>query len=239
MAIVTEITANRTQERHCLSLHNPATLEHLYDIECQNVDDVNAIVAKARTAQKDWAALSIKERVNYFLRLRDVILDNQQRILDVVIRETGKAMQDALTFEVYAVCAFISYWCKQAPKTLTDESFRAPGIMSFVKKVQISYKPLGVVGVISPWNGPFVLTANPAIQAMMAGNTVVAKGSEVTPYCAKLLEELCLEAGFPEGVCIVLIGDGTTGAALTNSAIDKMSFTGSTNTGKRCSNGLH
>lgn len=216
-----------------LSLKNPATLEPLYDITCQSADEVNDVVAKARAAQVAWGAMPVAKRVDYFLKLRDVILARQDDIVEVVVRETGKPMQDALTFEVFATCSFISYWCKQALKTLKDESFRAEGILGLAKKVHMTYKPLGVVGVIAPWNGPFVLTANPSIQAMMAGNAVVAKGSEVTPMCAKILEDLCAEAGFPEGVCNVLIGDGTTGAALTASNIDKVAFTGSVNTGKR------
>lgn len=232
MAIV-KLVEGADGARTRLALTNPATLEPLYEIECQNAEDVNASVAKARAAQPAWAALSVEQRVQHLLKLRDVILDNQDYILEVVIRETGKPKQDALTFEVYAVAAFISYWCGQARKTLKDEVMRAPGIMGLMKKVHMIYKPLGVVGVIAPWNGPFVLTANPCIQAMLAGNTVVAKGSEVTPHCSKILEELCLKAGIPEGVCNVLIGDGMTGAALTTSAVNKISFTGSVATGKK------
>lgn len=220
-------------ERQKLSLTNPATMEHLYDVECATKEDVDAAIAKARAAQPAWGALPVEARVKYMLKLREVILERQDEIIDVVIRETGKPLQDALTFEIYATCSFISYWAQQAPKTLNEEVVRAPGIMGLMKKVHLLYKPLGVVGVIAPWNGPFVLTANPAIQAMMAGNAVVAKGSEVTPMCAKILEDLCRDAGFPEGVCNVLIGDGVTGGALTSGAVNKIAFTGSVNTGKR------
>lgn len=232
MAIVKYLEA-RAGERQKLALSNPATLAPLYEIECQSGEDVNAVVAKARAAQPAWGALPFEERVRYMLKLRDVILDRQDYILEVVIRETGKPMQDALTFEVWAVAAFISYWCQQAPKTLKDEVLRPPGLMGLMKKVHLTYKPLGVVGVIAPWNGPFVLTANPCIQAMMAGNTVVAKGSEMTPFCSKILEEFCKEAGFPDGVCNILMGDGSTGAALTRAKVNKISFTGSVATGKK------
>lgn len=220
--------------RQKLALTNPATLEPLYEIECQNKEDVDAVIAKARAAQPAWAALSIEQRCEYMFKLRDVILDKQEELVKVVIGETGKPMQDALTFEVWAVCAFISYWCQQAPKTLSDEVSRPPGLMGLMKKVHTSYKPLGVVGVIAPWNGPFVLTANPCIQAMLAGNAIVAKGSEMTPFSSKILEDFCKEAGFPDGVCNVLMGDGMTGGALTSSAnVDKISFTGSVATGKK------
>ncbi len=231
MAIIEAV--KKEEESSILSLANPADQSALYDIRCQTKEEVDATIAKSRAAQPAWAALSIKTRVNYLLKLRDVIIDRQDYILDVVIKETGKSKQDALTFEVYAVAAFISYWCKQAPKTLKEETMRASGIMGLMKKVHTVYKPVGVVGVIAPWNGPFVLTANPCIQALLAGNTVVAKGSEITPFCSKILEELCLEAGMPEGVCQVLIGDGATGGALTSGKVDKVSFTGSVNTGKK------
>ena len=232
MAIV-EFLDTPEGQRQKIALKNPANLEPLYELECQSQEDVEAVVAKARAAQPQWAALSVEERVQYMFKLRDVILENQERILDVVIRETGKPMQDALTFEVFATCSFISYWCQQAKKTLKEEKMRAPGLMGLMKKVHMIYKPLGVVGVIAPWNGPFVLTANPCIQAMLAGNTVVAKGSEMTPHCSTLLQEMCELAGFPDGVCNVLIGDGMTGAALTRSDVDKISFTGSVATGKK------
>lgn len=232
MAIFERIADTADGHRRLL-LKSPATLEPIGELVCQSAAEVDAVVAKARRAQVAWGALPVEARVQHLLKLRDVVLAEQDRILEVVIRETGKPMQDAMTFEVYAVCEFISYWCKQATKTLSDQVMRAPGIMSLMKKVHITYKPLGVVGVITPWNGPFVLTANPGIQAMLAGNAVVIKGSEVTPYCAKLFEELCLQAGIPEGVCQVLMGDGETGAALTRADVNKISFTGSVATGKK------
>lgn len=232
MAIFERI-AEAADGRRRLALKSPATLEPIGELVCASESDVQAAVAKARQAQKSWGAKSVDERVEYLLKLRDVILDEQDRVVETVIRETGKPLQDALTFEVYAVCDFITYWCKQAKKTLKDEVMRAPGIMGLMKKVHLTYKPLGVVGVITPWNGPFVLTANPGVQAILAGNAVVIKGSEVTPYSAKLFEELCVKAGIPDGVVQVLMGDGQTGSDLTRADINKISFTGSVNTGKK------
>ncbi len=232
MAIFERIAETADGHRR-LQLTSPATLEPIGELICASEADVQAAVAKARKAQPAWGAKSIEERVQHLLKLREVILAEQDRIVETVIRETGKPMQDALTFEVYAVCDFISYWCKQARKTLKDEVMRAPGLMSLMKKVYLTYKPLGVIGVITPWNGPFVLTANPGVQAILAGNSVVIKGSEVTPYSAKLFEELCLQAGIPEGVVQVLNGDGQTGSDLTRADVNKISFTGSVATGKK------
>jgi succinate-semialdehyde dehydrogenase/glutarate-semialdehyde dehydrogenase len=216
-----------------LKLTNPATLEPIGELVCQTSAEVTAAVAKARKAQAAWGALSIEERVRHLLNVRSEILKAQDEIVATVIRETGKPLQDALTFEVFAVCDFISYWCKQAPKTLKDEKLRPGGLVGLMKKVLLTYKPLGVVGVIAPWNGPFVLTANPCIQAMLAGNAVVAKGSEVTPQSSKLFETLCQRAGVPDGICQVLMGDGQTGADLVNAGVNKVSFTGSVTTGKK------
>jgi len=219
--------------RRKLKLTNPATMEVIGELECQTQEEVEAAVAKARAAQPAWAALSLEQRIGYMLKLRDEMLKAQDEITETVIRETGKPPQDALTFEVYATCDFLSYWCKQAKKTLKDEKLRPGGLLGLMKKVIMTYKPRGVVAVIAPWNGPFVLTGNPCIQAMLAGNTVVAKGSEVTPHSSKIFEEMCKRAGFPDGVCQVLMGDGQTGAALTSAKVDKVSFTGSVATGKK------
>ena len=175
MAIFERLDETADGHRRLL-LKSPVTLEPIGELVCASEADVNAAVAKARKAQKAWGAKSIEERVQHLLKLREVILAEQDKVVETVIRETGKPMQDALTFEVYAVCDFISYWCKQAKKTLQDEVIRAPGIMSLMKKVHLTYRPMGVIGVITPWNGPFVLTANPGVQAILAGNTVVIKG---------------------------------------------------------------
>jgi len=232
MAILEVINPNSTGSRQ-FRLVNPATLETLGDISCQTIVEVTAALARARKVQPAWGARPLSERIALMLRLREEILKAQDEVVATVIRETGKPLQDALTFEVFAVCDFISYWCTQAPKTLCDETLKPGGLIGLMKRVKLVYKPLGVVGVIAPWNGPFVLTANPCIEALLVGNTVVAKGSEITPFSSKLFETLCLRAGFPEGVIQVLIGDGMTGADLVNGDVNKISFTGSVNTGKK------
>src|SRR6185436_1028012 len=128
-------------------------------------------------------------------------------------------------------CDSLTYYAKQAEKILRD---RRPSMhLLRTKKLLVTYRPLGVIGIICPWNGPFILGLNPAVQALMAGNTVVIKPSEVTPYSGKLVEELFREAGVPEGVVQVITGDGETGSALVESGVDKISFTGSVRTGRK------
>ncbi len=102
-----------------------------------------------------------------------------------------------------------------------------------MKKLQVVYRPLGVVGIITPWNGPFILGVNPTAQALVAGNAVLLKPSEVTPRSGALVAEIFREAGLPDGVLQVLTGDGETGAALCEAGVDKVCFTGSVATGRR------
>jgi succinate-semialdehyde dehydrogenase/glutarate-semialdehyde dehydrogenase len=101
------------------------------------------------------------------------------------------------------------------------------------KKLKLSYRPLGVVGIITPWNFPFILSLNPTAQALVAGNAVLLKPSEITPFSGRLVEQLFQEAGLPEGVFQLLQGDGETGGALVEADVDKISFTGSVRTGRR------
>jgi len=102
-----------------------------------------------------------------------------------------------------------------------------------VMKLVLSYRPMGVVGIITPWNFPFLLSLNPSVQALMAGNTVVLKPSEITPFVGLALAQLFADAGLPEDAFQVVTGDGATGAALLEAGCDKIAFTGSVRTGRR------
>jgi len=218
--------------RH-LQLRSPVTLEPTGELVCANVDDVARAIASARAAQPAWAATSMKERAAVVERALKIVLARQDEIIDTVVRETGKARTDAMSMEVFSVADQLCYYAKNAEKFLRPRTRKIHGIMKFMKQLRIVYKPLGVVGLITPWNGPFVLVMNQATQALLAGNTVVAKGSEVTPYSALLAESIYREAGLPDGVLQVLLGDGETGAAIVRGGIDKISFTGSVATGRK------
>ncbi len=218
--------------RRVYQLRSPIDLQPTGELVCANDDDVKAALAKARQVQPAWAALPIEERADVLRRAVKVILKRQDEIVDVVVRETGKSRSDALAMEVYSPCDALTYYAKHAKKALGDEKRPVPGIMKMMKKLKIVYKPLGVVGVIVPWNGPFVLGIVPSMQALVAGNAVLLKGSEVTPYSTALVESIFKEAGLPDGVLQNLMGDGQTGAALVECGVDKIAFTGSVRTGR-------
>lgn len=221
-----------TDSRRHLQLRSPVTLEPTGELICANSEDVAAAIARARAAQPEWAATSMKHRAQIVQKALEIVLQRQDEIIDTVVAETGKARTDAMSMEVFSVADQLCYYAKNAEKFLKPRKRKAHGLMGLMKQLRILYKPLGVVGLITPWNGPFVLVMNQATQAILAGNTVVAKGSEVTPYAAKLAEDIFREAGLPEGVLQVLLGDGETGAAIVDGGVDKVSFTGSVATGR-------
>lgn len=222
-----------TNGRRVLQLRSPVTLENSTTLLCANREDVDSAMAKARAAQPAWQALTFKQRAVFMHKALQRVMERSDDIVEQVVAESGKARTDAFTMEVWASCDALCYYAKNAKKFLKPEKKRVHGVLGITKKVKINYKPLGVVGIIVPWNGAFILGLNPAVQALMAGNTVLIKASEVTPYSTKLIEEIFTEAGLPEGVLQVILGDGETGAHLCAAGVDKISFTGSVGTGQK------
>ena len=227
-----EPIASSDSRRH-LQLRSPVTMEPTGELVCANAEDVAAAIDKARAAQPAWAATTMQQRREIIERALQIVLQRQDEIIDTVVAETGKAKTDAMSMEVFSVADSLCYYAKNAEKFLKPRKRRVHGLLGIMKQLRIVYKPLGVIGLITPWNGPFVLVMNQAVQAILAGNTVVAKGSEVTPYSAKLAEDILNQAGLPEGVLQVLLGDGDTGAAIVRGGVDKISFTGSVATGRK------
>ncbi|HVP27838.1 MAG TPA: succinic semialdehyde dehydrogenase [Myxococcota bacterium] len=217
--------------RRRLRLRNPATLEEIGEIEVQTASDVRAAIERARKAQPGWASLRFDERARYLERAVRVLLERQDEFLDVIVRETGKPRAEALAVELLAACDALTFYARRAKRILADRTL--PVHLMKTKKLRISYRPLGVAGIITPWNFPFLLSLNPTAQALMAGNTVVLKPSEITPFSGQLVEKLLEEAGLPEGVFSLVLGDGETGAALVEAGVNKISFTGSVRTGRR------
>lgn len=230
MAIVEQVEA-APGERRRLRLANPATRAPLGEIEVANASDVAAAVERARKAQREWAALSFDERGRYLERAAKVLLERESEFLDAIIAETGKPQQEAFATEILTACDALQFYAKRAKRILGDR--RLPLHLLKTKKLRISYPPLGVVGIITPWNFPFLLSLNPTAQALVAGNAVLLKPSEATPASGRLVGELFESVGLPEGLLTVLQGDGETGAALVDAGVDKISFTGSVATGRR------
>ena len=164
--------------------------------------------------------------------LRHWIVQNRDRVLDVLVKENGKTREDALLAEIFYVCDALGFWAKNARKYLADEKVKTHSPLLLGKRVVVRYRPYGVVGVIGPWNYPLTNSFGDCIPALMAGNSVVLKPSEVTPLTNLLMGEAALECGAPADVFSVVTGAGRTGAALVDN-VDMIHFTGSTATGRR------
>lgn len=230
MAIV-ETVGSESGSRRRLRLSDPATLEALGEVEVADASDVREAVDRARKAQPEWAELGFDERARFLRRAANVLVARQDDFLSVLRSETGRPDSETLALELLGAADALHYYARRARKILSD---RTPALhLLRTKKLRIVYRPLGVVGIITPWNFPFLLSLNPAVQALMAGNAILLKPSEVTPRSGALVGELFREAGLPEGVLQVLAGDAETGAALVDAGLDKISFTGSVETGRR------
>jgi succinate-semialdehyde dehydrogenase/glutarate-semialdehyde dehydrogenase len=231
MAIVTRVETPEGVRRR-LQLSSPATLEPIGEIELQTAEDVRTALENARKAQPAWAELSFRERGRYMMLALKILLEKQDEYIDVILSETPKARSEALMMDIFAACDSLHFYAREAEKLLRPEKKRLHGMVGIAKKLQVVYKPLGVVGVISPWNGPFILSINPTIQALMAGNAVLLKPSSSTAFSGKLVGDLFEAAGLPEGLLTIVVGDSEAGQALLEIGVDKISFTGSEETGR-------
>src|SRR3954453_9875870 len=211
---------------------NPATGEIARTVAAVAPEKVGEIVARARAAQPAWAAMGFEGRARILRRAQKWVVDNADRIIDTIVSETGKTREDAQLAEVsYAAHAF-GFWAKRAPESLADEKVHSTNPFVLGRKLVIRYKPVGVVGIIGPWNYPLTNSFGDAIPALAAGNAVVLKPSEVTPLTSLLMEECMRECGLPPDIFTAVPGYGATGAALVEH-VDMVMFTGSTATGKK------
>ncbi len=186
-------------------------------------------VARTREVQVGWASLSPADRARRLKGLLTAIGDGAQEIEDTIIAETGKPRTEAI-LEVMTVVEHLRYHLKHAAAVFRPKRV-STGWMIW-KKAFVQREPLGVVGVISPWNYPFILSMNPTMAALFGGNGVVLKPSEFTPYTGLLVEDLARDAGLPDGLVQVVIGTGPTGEALVRAGVDKVYLTGGPRTGR-------
>jgi succinate-semialdehyde dehydrogenase/glutarate-semialdehyde dehydrogenase len=220
--------------RRSVESRDPATGEVWRTYAAALPDEIASAVAAARNAQREWGARPVRERARMLERFRRVLFDRRREVADLLMRENGKPAGEAMAAEVATILDFASYYAREAPRVLGGSGWRAShGLAMWRKRVRITYEPYGVVAVIAPWNYPFLLAAGVTLPALVAGNSVILKPSELTPSSGMLLGELLRAAGVPPGVITVLPGDGATGAALIAAGVDKVSFTGSVATGRR------
>ncbi len=215
-----------------IEVENPATGKLVGTVPRMSPTDVREIASRARAAQPGWEAMGYEGRAQVLLRAQKWLLTNSRRVIDTIVSETGKTHEDAQIAEIgYAAPAF-GFWARNAPRFLADErvSIRSPMLKG--KRVVMRHRPLGVVGVIGPWNYPLTNSFGDCIPALAAGNAVIMKPSEITPLTSLLMGEMLAECGLPADVYQVATGLGDVGAELIDH-VDFVMFTGSIETGKR------
>jgi acyl-CoA reductase-like NAD-dependent aldehyde dehydrogenase len=215
-----------------IAVENPATGETIAHVPDLSASQVEELAARARTAQPGWEALGFAGRAAVMDGMRRWLVQNRERMVQTIVEETGKTREDAQLAEVMLTADGLKFWAKRAEKYLADERIRSFAPLVIGKKMSIRYRPHGLIGVIGPWNYPLSNSFGDCIPALMAGNSVILKPSEVTPLTSMLVEEGMRAAGAPDDVFIVATGGGETGAAVVD-AVDMVMFTGSTKTGKK------
>lgn len=216
-----------------ITSYDPATGREIGRVPLRTAAEVLKAVAKARAAQPAWAALSFRERATVILNARQIVLDQLNDVALLISRETGKPIAEAISMEIVPGLDLMHYFARNTAELLRPLPIDIGQYGLMGRSSRIVYKPLGVVGIISPWNFPWATPLDEVVMALMAGNAVVLKPSELTPFTALRIGEVFKQAGLSEGLLEIVTGDGSTGAALADSTIDKIMFTGSVTTGKR------
>ncbi len=208
---------------------DPLTGSKLHEIESHSATDVALRFLEASKAQVGWGKASPKERARIASRIADELIQKQEELMDILQRETGKSRAHAFE-EVTGALGAIAYYAKITPKTMRRKKVKAG--VPFLLSAYVEPAPVGVVGIITPWNYPLALTMMDVIPALMAGNAVVQKADNQTALTVQLAREIAVSAGVPAEVWTVVHGEpAEVGNAVTDNA-DYVAFTGSTPTGK-------
>ncbi|MBA3397917.1 MAG: aldehyde dehydrogenase family protein [Deltaproteobacteria bacterium] len=210
---------------------NPGTGQPLGQVPDMGPSEVRAAVDRARAAQREWGQLTVDARCKRVTRFAEVLMERSDEVIDLLVAEGGKTRLEALGMEVIVVADLVRYFAKHAPAMLAPE--RVPLHLLKHRASYLHFVPRGVVGIVAPWNFPFSIPLGETMMALIAGNGVVLKPSEVTPLIARKAHELYVAAGLPPELFQVVTGRGATGAALIDAGIDYCVFTGSVATGRK------
>jgi acyl-CoA reductase-like NAD-dependent aldehyde dehydrogenase len=216
-----------------LESFNPATGELLGTVETIGADEVQGVVDDVAEVQPFWAQLSLPDRARYMRRAAEVLVADMEEIAELLTREQGKPLTESYVMELIPTIDGL-HWCADAgPGILADERVRYPQLFLKSKRSFFSYEPLGVVGVIAPWNYPWSIPFGEVAIALMAGNGVVLKPASLTPLLGERIQQVFDDAGFPEGLVRTVHGGGAIGQALCEASTAKIFFTGSVEVGRR------
>lgn len=214
-----------------IDVENPATGEIVGAVPRMTEADVHALAADARAAQRAWWGMGFDGRRRVLVEARRWLSRNRDRVIETISAESGKPRDDA-TVELTLGAEALAFWAKHAEGYLADERMRGSAPLLLGRTVITRYEPLGVIGIIEPWNAAYSLEMLDATPALAAGNAVILKPSELTPLSAELIQEMYLDSGMPAGVFQLAHGDGEAGGAVVDVS-DYVAFTGSERTGRK------
>jgi len=226
-------TAGAPPAQSTLESFNPASGELVGSVATITPDQVQAVVDDVARIQPAWAELSLQDRASYMRRAAEALLDDIDEIAALLVSEQGKPRAEAYIMELLPTIDALHWCAKAGPKILADEKIRLTQAFALSKKARFTYEPIGVVGVIAPWNYPWTIPFGEVAIALMAGNGVVLKPASLTPLLGEAVRRVFEKGGLPEGLIRVVHGGGAVGDALARSSVGKVFFTGSVEVGRK------
>ncbi len=214
-----------------LESRNPATGDRVGTVPITAPEQVAAVVDDVAKVQRFWAQLTLADRARYLDRAAQVLIDEADEIRDLIVREQGKPRNEAFSMEILPTIDALRWIGHAGIEILSDEKIPISQVFLKTKSAAFTYEPLGVIGVISPWNYPWSIPFVEVALALMAGNGVVLKPASLTPLIGERIGRVFERAGVPEGLVRAIHGPGT-GPALIDSRVAKVFFTGSVKTGR-------
>jgi acyl-CoA reductase-like NAD-dependent aldehyde dehydrogenase len=222
----------RAKPKPALESFNPATGELVGTVETITPAKVQSVVDDVAEVQPFWAALSLEDRARYMRRAIDVLLTDLDEIAELLTSEQGKPRVESYTMELLPTVDSLKWIADNGPQILSDEKLSMPVFLKS-KSAKFTYEPIGVVGVIAPWNYPWSIPFGEVAIALMCGNGVVLKPASLTPLIGERIRQTFEKAGLPEGLIRTVHGGGRIGDALVKSTAGKIFFTGSVEVGKK------
>ncbi len=214
-----------------LESFNPATGAIVGAVPITPPEEVQDVVTAVAKVQPWWGRLTLDDRAGYLERASEVLLEECDEIRDLLVAEQGKPRNEAFSMELLPTIDALKWIARTGAEILADERISMPQWFLKSKRSAFTYEPLGVIGVISPWNYPWSIPFGEVAIALMAGNGVVLKPASLTPLLGERIRSVFDRAGVPEGLVRVVHGPGT-GPALVQSSVAKVFFTGSVEVGR-------
>jgi acyl-CoA reductase-like NAD-dependent aldehyde dehydrogenase len=221
------------QREDLLEIHAPANGGLIGLVRVTTPAELTRSVDAARRAQAIWALLSVEERADRLLRFRDALVERADELVDLLSRETGKPKQEGLTHELLPLADAMTWLARHAPRLLAPRPIQLHLFKH--RRSVVAPVPRRVTAVIAPWNFPLLIPFGDAFSALITGSSVIVKPSELTPLVATLVKRIWDGTGLPEDLLQVLPGRAETGAALVESGVDQVLFTGGTAAGRKVS----